>query len=177
MLNLSHRLIIAFNHFQPISISLNMLTLAAFIFIDSLIQDEIPLQSIKSLKEKLKNYPKTIDPCFFLCPKTRSSLTVPSVISAKSSKEFFFVWIRIYNDFLFFSAGALIKSQFPVFTIYAQKTCLKRQYCDRPWTIDRVQGYGLKNHIKRSATAETRQECYEMCFNESDFLCRWVQRR
>jgi hypothetical protein len=78
------------------------------------------------------------------------------------------------SSFFYFSlwSGALIKSQFPVFTIYAQKTCLKKQPCERPWTVDRVQGYALKNHIKRSSNATTRQECYELCFEETDFLCR-----
>lgn len=68
--------------------------------------------------------------------------------------------------------GSLIKSQFPVFTIYAQKSCLKMRPCERAWCIDRVQGYALKDHIKRSATAMSRQDCYEMCFGETDFLCR-----
>lgn len=69
-------------------------------------------------------------------------------------------------------SGSLIKSQFPVFTIYAQKSCLKMRPCERAWCIDRVQGYALKDHIKRSATAMSRQDCYEMCFGETDFLCR-----
>ncbi|XP_070494283.1 uncharacterized protein [Chironomus tepperi] len=69
--------------------------------------------------------------------------------------------------------GALTKSQFPVFTIYAQKTkCLKQKPCDRPWCIDRVQGYALRNHVKRSSTALSRQDCYEMCFRETEFYCR-----
>lgn len=76
--------------------------------------------------------------------------------------------------FFFVVAGSLIKSQFPVFTIYAQKSCLKMRPCERAWCIDRVQGYALKDHIKRSATAMSRQDCYEMCFGETDFLCRWV---
>lgn len=76
--------------------------------------------------------------------------------------------------FCFLPSGALMKSQFPVFTIYAQKVCLKQQPCERAWSIDRVQGYSLKNHIKRSSTATSRQDCYELCFAETDFLCRWA---
>ncbi|KAG5673720.1 hypothetical protein PVAND_003740 [Polypedilum vanderplanki] len=74
---------------------------------------------------------------------------------------------------------ALSKSQFPVFTIYAQKSCLKLRPCERAWCIDRVQGYALKAEVKRSATAVSRQDCYEMCFGESDFLCRsanWIEK-
>lgn len=81
----------------------------------------------------------------------------------------------LFNHFLCLHvliSGALTKSQFPVFTIYAQKSCLKMRPCERAWCIDRVQGYALKNHIKRSATAMSRQDCYEMCFGETDFLCR-----
>lgn len=79
-------------------------------------------------------------------------------------------------SFLSHSLGALMKSQFPVFTIYAQKVCLKQQPCERAWSVERVQGYAfsLQNHIKRKATAKTRQDCYELCFGETDFLCRWV---
>lgn len=80
-----------------------------------------------------------------------------------------------FSPISFFSlsfTGALTKSQFPVFTIYAQKSCLKMRPCERAWCIDRVQGYALKDHIKRSATAVSRQDCYEMCFGETDFLCR-----
>lgn len=79
---------------------------------------------------------------------------------------------RINFFFAFIFSGSLIKSQFPVFTIYAQKSCLKMRPCERAWCIDRVQGYALKDHIKRSATAMSRQDCYEMCFGETDFLCR-----
>ena len=78
----------------------------------------------------------------------------------------------IFLLFFFFISGALTKSQFPVFTIYAQKSCLKLRPCERAWCIDRVQGYTLKGHIKRSATAMSRQDCYEMCLGETDFLCR-----
>lgn len=87
-------------------------------------------------------------------------------------------YLRLHSHFnMFFFlprivSGSLIKSQFPVFTIYAQKSCLKMRPCERAWCIDRVQGYALKDHIKRSATAMSRQDCYEMCFGETDFLCR-----
>lgn len=70
-------------------------------------------------------------------------------------------------------SGALTKSQFPVFTIYAQKSCLKLRPCERAWCIDRVQGYTLKGHTKRSAPATSRQDCLEMCLGETDFLCRY----
>lgn len=99
-------------------------------------------------------------------PTWSDLLTVPSVL---------LLLPRLILDFCcFLFAGSLIKSQFPVFTIYAQKSCLKMRPCERAWCIDRVQGYALKDHIKRSATAMSRQDCYEMCFGETDFLCRWV---
>jgi hypothetical protein len=139
----------------------------------------------------LKNYPKTIDRCFFQ-KKTNEKNALASNCSARNLgiaiDESFFrvkstIWALMngmnclllllnFSDSSFPITGALIKSQFPVFTIYAQKTCLKKQPCERPWTVDRVQGYALKNHIKRSSTAASRQECYEMCFAETDFLCR-----
>ncbi|XP_011302321.1 uncharacterized protein neo [Fopius arisanus] len=68
--------------------------------------------------------------------------------------------------------GALTQSQFPVFTIYAQKSCLAVKPCERAWCIDRVQGHRLQGHTKRSMTASSRQHCLELCLGERDFLCR-----
>ncbi|XP_043268987.1 uncharacterized protein [Venturia canescens] len=68
--------------------------------------------------------------------------------------------------------GALTRSQFPVFTIYAQKSCLAVKPCERAWCIDRVQGHRLQGHTKRSMTASSRQHCLELCLGERDFLCR-----
>ncbi|KAK0077533.1 hypothetical protein PV326_009994, partial [Microctonus aethiopoides] len=67
---------------------------------------------------------------------------------------------------------ALSQSQFPVFTIYAQKSCLAVKPCERAWCIDRVQGHRLQGHTKRSTTASSRQHCLELCLGERDFLCR-----
>ncbi|XP_058813376.1 uncharacterized protein LOC131677531 [Topomyia yanbarensis] len=68
--------------------------------------------------------------------------------------------------------GALTKSQFPVFTIYAQKSCLKLRPCERAWCIDRVQGYKLIGHVKRTAQVVNRRDCLEMCLGENEFTCR-----
>ncbi|KAJ6637402.1 hypothetical protein Bhyg_10132, partial [Pseudolycoriella hygida] len=68
--------------------------------------------------------------------------------------------------------GALTKSQFPVFTIYAQKSCLGLRPCSRAWCIDRVQGYKLSGFTKRSAAATSRRDCLEMCLGENEFTCR-----
>lgn len=73
-------------------------------------------------------------------------------------------------------SGALSQSQFPVFTIYAQKTCLAVKPCERAWCIDRVQGHRLQGHARRTMTASSRQHCLELCLGERDFLCRWVPR-
>ncbi|KZC09394.1 hypothetical protein WN55_11137 [Dufourea novaeangliae] len=68
--------------------------------------------------------------------------------------------------------GALSQSQFPVFTIYAQKSCLAVKPCERAWCIDRVQGHRLQGHTRRTMTASSRQHCLELCLGERDFLCR-----
>lgn len=68
--------------------------------------------------------------------------------------------------------GALTQSQFPVFTIYAQKSCLAVKPCERAWCIDRVQGHRLQGHTKRSLNVSSRQHCLELCLGERDFLCR-----
>ncbi|ALC46615.1 neo [Drosophila busckii] len=68
--------------------------------------------------------------------------------------------------------GALTKSQFPVFTIYAQKSCVSAKPCNRAWYIDRVQNYRLKAAVKRSALVSSRRECFELCLSEAEFTCR-----
>lgn len=71
-------------------------------------------------------------------------------------------------------AGALTKSQFPVFTIYAQKSCLGVKPCERAWCIDRVQNYRLSGHAKSHQAVNSRQECLELCLGENEFQCRSV---
>ncbi|XP_023290726.1 uncharacterized protein LOC105698989 [Orussus abietinus] len=68
--------------------------------------------------------------------------------------------------------GALSQSQFPVFTIYAQKSCLGVKPCERAWCIDRVQDHHLHGHARRTTTTSSRQHCLELCLGERDFLCR-----
>ncbi|KAH8243374.1 hypothetical protein KR032_006925 [Drosophila birchii] len=68
--------------------------------------------------------------------------------------------------------GSLSRSQFPVFTIYAQKSCLGVRPCSKAWCIDRVQGYRLPEHVKSSQTVLSRRDCLELCLGESEFTCR-----
>ena len=77
-----------------------------------------------------------------------------------------------YDYFFFLYIGALTKSQFPVFTIYAQKSCLGVKPCARAWCIDRVQNYKLNGHVKRTMTVNTRRDCLELCLGETEFQCR-----
>ncbi|XP_018785316.1 PREDICTED: uncharacterized protein LOC108966737 [Bactrocera latifrons] len=68
--------------------------------------------------------------------------------------------------------GSLSRSQFPVFTIYAQKSCLGVRPCSKAWCIDRVQGYRLVEHVKSSQTVYSRRDCLELCLGETEFTCR-----
>ncbi|XP_023159316.1 uncharacterized protein LOC101454200 [Ceratitis capitata] len=68
--------------------------------------------------------------------------------------------------------GALTKSQFPVFTIYAQKSCLGIRPCARAWCVDRVQGYKLNGYAKRTIPVVSRRDCLELCLGENEFTCR-----
>ncbi|KAI9577188.1 uncharacterized protein LOC119641829 [Glossina fuscipes] len=68
--------------------------------------------------------------------------------------------------------GSLSRSQFPVFTIYAQKSCLGVRPCSKAWCIDRVQGYRLVDHVKSSQNVYSRRDCLELCLGETEFTCR-----
>ncbi|XP_037808095.1 uncharacterized protein LOC119601322 [Lucilia sericata] len=68
--------------------------------------------------------------------------------------------------------GSLSRSQYPVFTIYAQKSCLGVRPCSKAWCIDRVQNYRLVEHVKSSQTVYSRRDCLELCLGETEFTCR-----
>lgn len=71
--------------------------------------------------------------------------------------------------------GALTRSQFPVFTIYAQKSCLGVKPCERAWCIDRVQNHRLTGYVNDRQVVSSRQECLELCLGENEFACRLVK--
>ncbi|XP_022919452.1 uncharacterized protein [Onthophagus taurus] len=68
--------------------------------------------------------------------------------------------------------GALTESELPVFTIYAQKSCLGVKPCEKSWCIDRVQNHRLVGYTQSYHTVNNRQECFELCLGETDFTCR-----
>jgi len=81
------------------------------------------------------------------------------------------------GNFCFFSTGALSSSQFPVFTLYAQKVCLS-SHCEKAWDYERVPDYKLKSKsnelVKKQRKTGSRSSCMELCLSERDFVCRSV---
>ncbi|XP_054162432.1 uncharacterized protein LOC128960386 [Oppia nitens] len=71
---------------------------------------------------------------------------------------------------------AMISAQFPTFTIYAQKVCLKdkNKVCINGWAFERVKGYELKRLAKKTVKVQSRVECMNSCLNEQTFECRSV---
>ena len=79
----------------------------------------------------------------------------------------------LHTNNAFFFAGQLSPSQFPVFTIYAQKTCLpSASKCDAAWSFERVMNHELAAEVRKRGAVETRQQCSELCIAEEDFDCR-----
>ena len=69
--------------------------------------------------------------------------------------------------------GGLTASQFPVFTLYIQKTCLAgAPSCDRAWTFEKVGNFGLDKYAKKRGRATSRQNCELLCLTEQEFPCR-----
>ncbi|MPC39770.1 hypothetical protein E2C01_033319 [Portunus trituberculatus] len=70
----------------------------------------------------------------------------------------------------------LARSQFPVFTLYAQKVCLSADapLCASPWAFESVPDLALSHFIEEEKThiAESRTECVEACMLETSFSCR-----
>ena len=70
-------------------------------------------------------------------------------------------------------SGQLSPSQFPVFTIYVQKTCLpSASTCDAAWSFERVMNHELKADTRKRGQADNRQQCMELCMAETEFECR-----
>ena len=75
-----------------------------------------------------------------------------------------------------FVAGALSPSQFPVFTLYAQKICVRasRSRCSRSWIFDRVSSHKLDGFVKKTRNYASREDCMASCMSSVDFPCRQV---
>lgn len=79
------------------------------------------------------------------------------------------------RDFFCISAAGLAVSQFPVFTLYAQKLCLpkERPPCKSPWVYETVPGLAIaQTFTADSRSAASRAECALMCILEDKFQCR-----
>lgn len=78
----------------------------------------------------------------------------------------------------FTTIQGLKMSQFPVFTIYAEKICLEglkaKTLCSgRAWTFERVIAFKMASHlVKRKRSALNRIQCMEFCLDENSFECR-----
>lgn len=74
--------------------------------------------------------------------------------------------------------SGLQPSQFPVFTIYAQKICLSkkslsRSSCDqRSWAFEKVPAYELRRFPSKKLSQVTQPQCMEACLSETEFICR-----
>ena len=77
---------------------------------------------------------------------------------------------------------SLATSQFPVFTLYASKTCVRGagDLCGgRQWSFDRVAGNRAvaPGYARAREKAESRERCLERCLfggrKKKKFICRW----
>ncbi|GLG93637.1 Uncharacterized protein GBIM_00993 [Gryllus bimaculatus] len=69
--------------------------------------------------------------------------------------------------------GALSKSQFPVFALFARKMCARAAgRCARPWSFEVVRGHELRTYVRHRRRVGSRRECMELCLQEREFACR-----
>ncbi|KAK3908901.1 Nitric oxide synthase, inducible [Frankliniella fusca] len=85
-----------------------------------------------------------------------------------------------------FSLGGLAKSQFPVFTLFAQRTCLRGAHAvsgqsakaggasgpGRHWAFETVRGHVLRTSVRRHHRVASRRDCMQLCLDQRDFVCR-----
>ena len=82
--------------------------------------------------------------------------------------------VKIIISPFFYLSGALSPSQFPVFTLYAQKICVRasRSRCSRSWIFDRVTGYKLEGFTKKSRQYRSREDCMASCLGTTHIFCK-----
>lgn len=70
------------------------------------------------------------------------------------------------------SQEALTKSQFPVFSTFAEKICVRKTTCSRAWSVEVIQGEELKAPVSSRHTAKSIEECYNICLTHTEHVCR-----
>jgi len=74
------------------------------------------------------------------------------------------------------NSDSLSASQFPVFTLYAQKVCVPqrgRSECRSPWAYETVPEVTInENMVTERAKADSRNDCANICLNHERFTCR-----
>lgn len=81
---------------------------------------------------------------------------------------------KLHQPFIPIS-GSLSRSQFPVFTLFAQKICVRLAQTLCPglgWIFDRVQDYKMLGFARETRPAETTEDCMAQCLAEKTFICR-----
>ncbi len=80
--------------------------------------------------------------------------------------------LNFTNITFFHTSGDLTPSQFPVFTIYVQKNCLKSAAkCASAWSFERVSDFGLTATEISKSQQDSRATCMDTCLN--DDACRY----
>ncbi|KAI1290296.1 hypothetical protein HDE_09059 [Halotydeus destructor] len=87
-----------------------------------------------------------------------------------------------YDDKATGTRNGLRVAQFPVFTIYAEKSCIlaavremRRSCSHRSWSFERVIGFTMvSKYIRKKLLLSSRRQCLSACLNEEDFECRSV---
>jgi len=67
--------------------------------------------------------------------------------------------------------GSLATSEFPVFTMYGERTCLQGA-CARPWSFELVPSSSLSSHTRESLPSSSSSHCMEACLASPHFTCR-----
>lgn len=81
----------------------------------------------------------------------------------------------LFNTSAVGQTSLLSRSQFPVYTIYAQKVCLTGagQHCaGRSWAYEMVPSFRMAAHVRDTRRAADRRQCQQLCLSETSFQCR-----
>lgn len=81
----------------------------------------------------------------------------------------------LFNSSAYDRPSALSRSQFPVFTFYAQKVCLPMAIdpsCQQSWLFETVPDHVLRGFEARKLLTASKLDCMAKCFAETQFQCR-----
>lgn len=101
------------------------------------------------------------------------STAEPFLCFLSVSPSSLYIYILFKYELFLFSEG-LLKSQYPVFSMFGWKICIPKGACSRAWSAEVIQSTILKSASSQVSnhSSDSLEECHQRCLSETEFNCR-----